>query len=119
MFDVRCLTVLQTLFFKPYALPTNLMTHHHPRPSPSPITLAHHPDPLSHTHRSSGVLEPEELFPLLGEMSRGRPWHNAITVEHCIDFANLFDADCNGVISLQVRNVAAATAAVQLLLCVS
>ena len=48
----------------------------------------------------SGVLEPEELFPLLGEMSRGRPWHNAITVEHCIDFANLFDADCNGVISL-------------------
>ena len=46
---------------------------------------------------SSGVLEPDELAPLVVEMSQGHPW--AVTLDHCISLSNIFDANDDGVIS--------------------
>ena len=42
----------------------------------------------------NGVLTPDELFPVIEELMRKNPW--AVTMEHCVKFAAIFDADGNG-----------------------
>ena len=44
----------------------------------------------------NGVLSPDELAPVVVSMSQSEPW--AITYEHCLRFASVFDADGNGTI---------------------
>ena len=41
-------------------------------------------------------LSPEELVPVVAELSQGQPWD--IDETHCIEFAEIFDADKNGYI---------------------
>jgi hypothetical protein len=41
-------------------------------------------------------LTPDELFPVILEMTQNAPWE--ITWEQCVKFADIFDADGNGVI---------------------
>ena len=45
---------------------------------------------------NSGVLEPEQLIPIIVELSHGHKW--ALTEQHVIDFTALFDVKENGVI---------------------
>ena len=44
----------------------------------------------------SGALTPDELVPVVAELSSGRPWD--IDEAHCLQFAEIFDKDKNGVI---------------------
>ena len=46
----------------------------------------------------NGVLTPDELFPVIEELLAASPW--AITMEHCVQFTDIFDADGNGSISI-------------------
>merc|ERR1719478_526069 len=52
----------------------------------------------------NGVLTPEELFPVISEMcttNSGAPTDERfITLDHCIEFANMFDKNQDGVISM-------------------
>merc|ERR1712185_348816 len=41
-------------------------------------------------------LSPDELVPVVSELSQGQPWD--IDDKHCIEFAEIFDADKNGFI---------------------
>ena len=57
---------------------------------------------LSHSHNlfpaadGSGDLEPDEMVPIIIEMSKGQGID--VTPEQCIEFAEIFDDDGNGVI---------------------
>merc|ERR1719238_2132280 len=52
----------------------------------------------------NGVLTPEELFPVISEMcatKSGLPADERfITLDHCIEFASMFDKNQDGVISI-------------------
>merc|ERR1712185_427408 len=41
-------------------------------------------------------LSPDELVPVVAELAQGQPWD--IDDKHCIEFAEIFDADKNGFI---------------------
>merc|ERR1719316_2021961 len=45
----------------------------------------------------NGVLQPEELFPLVVDLSQEHPL--AVTIDHCRYLTVIFDEDGNGVIS--------------------
>jgi len=45
----------------------------------------------------NGVLSPEELLPVIAELSQEHPL--SVTIDHCQYLAVIFDEDCNGVIS--------------------
>ena len=44
----------------------------------------------------SGNLSPDELAPVIVELSKAQPW--SVSLEHCLKFAAVFDADGNGTI---------------------
>jgi len=47
----------------------------------------------------NGVLSPEELGPLIVQMSNEQPWD--VTEEHCVRFAAVFDKNQKGVVSFE------------------
>ena len=46
----------------------------------------------------NGVVDPEELFPVVIELTNSEPW--AVTDAHCRKFAHIFDEDGDGRIDL-------------------
>lgn len=46
----------------------------------------------------NGVVDPEELFPVVIELTNSEPW--AVTDSHCRKFATIFDDDGDGLINL-------------------
>ena len=47
----------------------------------------------------NGVVEPEELFPIIIELTNSEPW--AVTDMHCRKFAQIFDSNGDGKINMQ------------------
>ena len=52
----------------------------------------------------SGALTPDELVPVVAELSEGQPWD--IDEQHCLEFAAIFDKDAR---IAKTRNVSGAT----------
>jgi Ca2+-binding EF-hand superfamily protein len=47
----------------------------------------------------NGVVEPEELFPIIIELTNSEPW--AITDKHCRKFAQIFDSNGDGKVNMK------------------
>ena len=47
----------------------------------------------------NGVVEPEELFPIIIELTNSEPW--AVTDTHCRKFAQIFDTNGDGKINMK------------------
>jgi Ca2+-binding EF-hand superfamily protein len=61
--------------------------------------------PTTHTIRyeeldvdKNGVVDPEELFPVIIELTNSEPW--AVTDAHCRKFSHIFDEDRDGLINM-------------------
>ena len=46
----------------------------------------------------NGVVDPEELFPVVIELTNSEPW--AVDDSHCRQFAHIFDEDGDGRINI-------------------